>query len=155
MSLLRELNILCEAKNEFGEVIYTTFAGWRTAVKKNHADAWIDGDKDIASAFVGAKPYKHKESRAVGEWDGASGTVFRPSVAVKEGSEFGSSYYYEKLAMQMPDGMKTDDAFLTKAFDKAVAEFGKKKAAAIFADEDFHSDLASAYVYWQKNKNKK
>lgn len=66
---------LKEAKGE-----YSSFASWKAAIKKKHPDAWIDGDKDIASAMVGPKPYKHGETKGVGEWDGAKGELYESKV---------------------------------------------------------------------------
>lgn len=75
-----------EAKNEFGEVEYASFASWRSAIKKLNPEAWFDGDKDICNAFTGTKPYKRKETLSVGEWDGAKGVVFKsaPKKAMTE-----------------------------------------------------------------------
>lgn len=75
---LREKKSLQEAyKNHLGEVEYTSYDSWRRACKKVDANVWFDGDRDICNAFVGTKPYKRKETRAIGEWDGAKGSVFQ------------------------------------------------------------------------------
>lgn len=71
MRILQELLSLREAKGE-----YNSFKSWKAAIKKKHPDAWIEGDEDIAQAMVGPKPYKHGETKAVGEWDGAKGELF-------------------------------------------------------------------------------
>lgn len=88
MNFLKELTAVTEMRNDMGEVVFTTFAGWKAAVKKAFPDAWFDGDKDIANAFVGTKPYKHKETRSVGEWDGAEGLIFaKKAMPVTENAE--------------------------------------------------------------------
>lgn len=76
MKLSKELLALVEAKNHLGETVYSTFAGWKAACKKQDPTVWFDGDADICNAFVGAKPYKRGETRAIGEWDGAEGSLF-------------------------------------------------------------------------------
>jgi hypothetical protein len=55
---------------------YSSYASWKAAIKKKHPDAWIDGDKEIANAMVGPKPYKRGETKSVGEWDGDKGELF-------------------------------------------------------------------------------
>lgn len=62
---------LTEAKGE-----YNSFKSWKAAVKKKNPEAWIEGDEDIAQAMVGPKPYKHGETKSIGEWDGAKGELF-------------------------------------------------------------------------------
>ena len=55
---------------------FSTYNAWRRAAKAAGA-VRQDGDKDIATAFDG-------ESRAVGEWDGASGILYKKSDSVNE-----------------------------------------------------------------------
>ena len=76
MKLSKELLSLVEAKNHLGETVYSTFPSWKAACKKQYPDVWFDGDIDICNAFVGTKPYKRGESKAVGEWDGNEGCMF-------------------------------------------------------------------------------
>lgn len=76
MKLSKELLSLVEAKNHLGETVYSTFPSWKAACKKHYPDVWFDGDIDICNAFVGTKPYKRGESKAVGEWDGNEGCMF-------------------------------------------------------------------------------
>lgn len=69
-----------EAKNHLGNNEYNTWAGWRAAAKKAAADAdlgavWFEGDKDIAQAMVGAKPFATGKTFSIGEWDGEKGDV--------------------------------------------------------------------------------
>lgn len=66
-----------EGLNHMGEKEQTTYAGWKRACKQKHSECWFEGDADIAQAFVGPKPYKKGETKAVGEWDGAVGSVFK------------------------------------------------------------------------------
>ena len=75
-----------EVKNEFGEVEYSSFITWKSAIKRLNPGAWFDGDKDICNAFTGTKPYKRKETLGVGEWDGEKGVVYKaaPKKAMTE-----------------------------------------------------------------------
>lgn len=63
------------ARNHLGEKQYQTFAGWKRAAKAAGA-TWFDGDKDIAQAMTGPRPYAEGQTRSVGEWDGAVGIIF-------------------------------------------------------------------------------
>lgn len=54
-----------------------TYEGWKRAIKKAYPDVWFEGDKDIAQAMVGPKPYKRGETKSVGEWDGEKGEVYK------------------------------------------------------------------------------
>jgi hypothetical protein len=87
MSTILELLQLSEAKNHMGERSFTTYEGWRRAIKKEYPDAWFDGDKDIANAMIGTKPYKAGETNQVGEWDGAEGSIhnFKTTNEAKNG----------------------------------------------------------------------
>ena len=58
-----------EAKNHLGETQYNSWGAWIKAIKINFPTATIEGDKDIASAFVGNK--------SVGEWDGVVGVIYQ------------------------------------------------------------------------------
>lgn len=78
--MLDSIDQLNEIRNEFGEVEYTTFSGWKAAAKKANKDVWFDGDKDIAQAMVGTKPFKSGETRAIGDWDGEKGVIFSTSL---------------------------------------------------------------------------
>ena len=70
-----------EAKNHLGEKEYQTYSSWRVACRKTDPDVWFDGDRDIAQAFVGPNPYIRGESKSIGEWDGAVGSVFNPGLS--------------------------------------------------------------------------
>lgn len=67
---------LVEAKNHLDETEYNSYASWRAALKKKFPDFWIDGDKEIANAMVGPKPFKKGETKSVGEWDGEKGSIY-------------------------------------------------------------------------------
>ena len=66
-----------EAKDAHGNTEYNTYDSWKRACKKANTDCWIEGDRDIAQAMVGPKPYKHGQTIAIGEWDGATGVVYK------------------------------------------------------------------------------
>jgi hypothetical protein len=86
---------------------------------------------------------------------GPKNAVSKPGkwrATVKEGKEFGA-YYYEQLAKKLPAGLK-GEAIISAGFKQAVADIGKIKAHHYFYyDEDFPSDLASSYEWYQKNKD--
>ena len=73
---------VAEAKNHMGETEYNTYAGWKSACRKAGADKF-EGDSDICQAM--------KDGKGIGEWDGASGSVYDDShkkkKKVDEGSE--------------------------------------------------------------------
>jgi hypothetical protein len=66
-----------EGLNHMGEKEYKTYDSWKAACKKCCETYWIDGNKDIAQALVGPKPYKRGETKAIGEWDGEKGSIFK------------------------------------------------------------------------------
>lgn len=82
--ILREMLSILEGKNHLGEPEQTTFAGWKRACRKVNPDVWFEGDKDIAQALVGPKPYKHGETKSIGEWDGEKGSVYAHAKKVDE-----------------------------------------------------------------------
>jgi hypothetical protein len=65
-----------EATNHMGEPEYHSFHGWRAACRKVDPTVWFDGDKEIAQAMVGMRPYRRGETHSIGEWDGAVGVVY-------------------------------------------------------------------------------
>jgi hypothetical protein len=69
--------IVFEAKNHMDETEYTSYDSWKAALKKKFPGYWIDGDKEIANAMVGPKPYKRGETKSVGEWDGEVGVLYK------------------------------------------------------------------------------
>ena len=74
---------------------------------------------------------------------------------VSELFEESSGYYYEQLAAKLPAGLKSDDAILDAAFEIAVKDLGKKRAQYYFRyDEDFPSDVVTAYNHLQKKSVK-
>lgn len=64
-----------EAVNHLGDKEYTSFNSWKSACKKAGAE-WIDGDRDIANAMKGPRPYVRGQTHQVGEWDGEVGSVY-------------------------------------------------------------------------------
>jgi hypothetical protein len=69
--------IVFEAKNHMDETEYTSYDSWKAALKKKFPGYWIDGDKEIANAMVGPKPYVRGETKSVGEWDGEVGVLYK------------------------------------------------------------------------------
>lgn len=57
-----------EMRNHLGEVEYGSWGAWMKALKQQFPNVTIEGDKDIASAFVG--------KTGVGEWDGMVGVIY-------------------------------------------------------------------------------
>ena len=75
--------------------------------------------------------------------------------SVAEGSEFGA-YYYEKVAQEIfnkREDISSEDEVLNQAYKIVANDQGQKSARYMFNyDEDFPSDLVSAYFYLQKQK---
>ena len=69
---------VAEAKNHMGETEYNTYAGWKAACRKAGADKF-EGDRDICQAM--------KDGKGMGEWDGASGSVYDDSHKKKKMAE--------------------------------------------------------------------
>jgi hypothetical protein len=69
---------MAEAKNHMGETEYNTYAGWKAACRKAGADKF-EGDRDICQAM--------KDGKGMGEWDGASGSVYDDSHKKKKMAE--------------------------------------------------------------------
>jgi hypothetical protein len=65
-----------EAKNHLGDTEYKNFDSWKRAAKKKDSTVWFEGDKDIAQAMVGTKPFKKGETKSIGEWDGEVGSIY-------------------------------------------------------------------------------
>jgi len=72
------LEDMAEAKNHMGETEYNTYAGWKAACRKAGADKF-EGDRDICQAM--------KDGKGMGEWDGASGSVYDDSHKKKKMAE--------------------------------------------------------------------
>jgi hypothetical protein len=72
-----------------------------------------------------------------------------------EGSEFGA-YYYEKVAQEIfnnREDISSEDEVLNQAYKIVANDRGQKSARYMFNyDEDFPSDLVSAYFWLQKNQ---
>lgn len=77
MTLLKELFALSELKNHMDETEYSTWDSWRKACRKAYPEVTFEGDKDIAQAM-------YKEGRAVGEWDGSVGVVYKKPAGLAE-----------------------------------------------------------------------
>jgi hypothetical protein len=76
MDFLVELLAINEDQRTVGvEVQYTSYTSWKSACRKKERDVWFDGNKDIANAFVGPKPYVRGETKSIGEWDGSEGWI--------------------------------------------------------------------------------
>jgi hypothetical protein len=69
---------MAEAKNHMGETEYNTYAGWKSACRKAGADKF-EGDSDICQAM--------KDGKGIGEWDGATGSVYDDSHKKKKMAE--------------------------------------------------------------------
>jgi thiol-disulfide isomerase/thioredoxin len=69
--------VVAEGKNHLGETTYSSWGAWCAACKKIAPNVWYDGDKDIANAMVGPKPYVRNKTKSIGEWDGETGTVYK------------------------------------------------------------------------------
>lgn len=64
---IENLRHVVESKNHMDETEYNTYSGWRAACKRAGANSF-DGDRDICQAL--------KDGKGVGEWDGATGSVY-------------------------------------------------------------------------------
>lgn len=98
--------VLTESKNHMGETEYTSFVSWKSALKKKFPSYWLDGDKEIANAMVGPKPFKRGETKSVGEWDGDVGVIYQN---VSEGkmvkqTAADASAHYEKMKRMFDAG---------------------------------------------------
>lgn len=149
MSILQELLGLYEAKDHLGEREYSTWSGWRAACKKANPDVWFEGDKDIAQAMVGPKPYKHGETKAIGEWDGDKGSVFNITESLSKASLIKSFDHFGSKE-ENPHGY----AELSQALKYLGADLKKDKVHSIDADgfaEDFKdkaADLGMEETEW-------
>lgn len=76
VTVVEGLAPVVEFKDHMGDTEFKSFASWKSACRKADPQYWLDGDKDIAQAMVGAKPFAKGKTRAIGEWDGEVGTVF-------------------------------------------------------------------------------
>jgi hypothetical protein len=78
-----------ESTNHLGEQEYTSFHGWRAACRQKDPAVWFDGDKEIAQAMVGPRPYVRGATKSIGEWDGAVGSVYNDSPAMAAEGAYG------------------------------------------------------------------
>lgn len=67
-----------ESLNHMGEHEFQSFGSWRAACKARNPNVWFDGDRDIANAMVGPKPFIQGETISMGEWDGEVGVIYAP-----------------------------------------------------------------------------
>lgn len=63
--------------NYLGERLYSTYAGWKRAVRGNWSEAYFEGDQDICNAFTDSS-----RRHGAGDWDGEAGIV-RPKQELK------------------------------------------------------------------------
>ena len=128
---LDDAHIVTEAKNHMGETEYSSYVSWKTALKKTFPEYWIDGDKEIANAMIGPKPYKRGETKSVGEWDGETGVIYQLTEAKRYSShgywaadakELG--YRVKKVSGDLMKGNLTWQAFKDQ---KKVGEFTEKE----------------------------
>lgn len=121
-----KLNALIERKNENGDQEFQTFRGWVRAVKLINLNAVINGDKDIASVA------------GIGEWDGAKGIIFNPTLRAK---------FAEKAAATAAP-LNLDP--ITEISKKTLASYVKKSA------DDLNDQAFSAgWEYGQDRKGTK
>lgn len=97
-----------------------TYTTWKKHAKAVGKDVWFEGDVDIASAFVGAKPFKLGKTWSIGEWDGEQGEVFVtkkvPTELLKEAVEVGQDEFMnEVVAMITALGVPEDILNLRRA----------------------------------------
>ncbi len=128
MSLLQRLQLgttkvseSARVKNEHGDSEYTTYAGWRRAIKEQHPGCHFRGDKDIAGAQI--------NGHDVGEWDGAVGWVAEKK-AVTEAAE-DDTY---------------DEADVISKLKTAERDGATKDNTTAFALEDSEGNIVKVYV---------
>lgn len=73
-----------QMKNHMDETEYSTWDSWRKACRKAYDGVTFEGDKDIAQAMW-------KEGRAVGEWDGSVGVVYKKPAGLAEAAKLTSA----------------------------------------------------------------
>jgi len=105
MTLLKELFALTELKNHMGETEYSSYKSWKAAVKKVVGDSPVTfiGDSSMDEAHV---KDDNGKMRAVGEWDGYVGVVYKK-----------------------PAGMKVDESRLRSAKERDAHDLGFKNAS--------------------------
>ena len=110
---------VAEAKNHMGETEYQTYPAWKRACKAAGATSFT-GDKDIDQAM--------KDKKAVGEWDGAVGSVYDNANKTKKVAEATKEITGGRVHTAEPGGYgrRADDEELTAADRKRIAT--KKKA---------------------------
>ena len=121
MTLLKELFALSELKNDMNETEYTTWDSWRKACRKAYPEVTFEGDRDIAQAM-------YKKGRAVGEWDGSVGVVYKK-----------------------PAGLNEDEcpASTKEAFDLGYKNSAKGKQKAIFDMCPHSKGTPENKAYWE------
>lgn len=115
-----KLQELHEAKNHMGDTEYGSYKSWKAGIKKAAAGKPVTftGDVDIDEA--------HVDGKAIGEWDGAVGCVYKADV--KEA----------KAAANV--GMKPQQPTMTPANPKKVADTGIGMKAQYKFKSDGHEE---------------
>ena len=81
--------VVDEASNHLGEPEQRSFHGWRAACRRKDPAVWFDGDKDIAQAMVGPRPYQAGVTKSIGEWDGSVGSVYNDNAPIATEGAYG------------------------------------------------------------------
>ena len=159
---------IAEAKDEHGNTIFTSFGAWRSAVKTAFPDMWLDGDRDIANAMIGPRPYARGKTISVGEWDGSTGYVntgvkapgSQPTGEVEEdtSTQVGGKLYFS-ANVWTPTGNGESNrciASIQRAGDQYVIkpEKGSEIPKQVFADgaDKYSGDLSINQLYTQIRK---
>lgn len=127
-SVQESVEAVAELKNHMDETEFTSFASWKSACRKVDPQYWLDGDKDIATAMVGPKPFVKGKTQGIGEWDGEVGTIYGDAHLNEE--ETVEEAKGPKVIKQTPEGgvpAKKEEKSETKPAAKAE---GKKKVSA-------------------------
>lgn len=140
-----------EATNHMGEREYSSFAGWRSACKKAGAE-WFDGDRDIAQAMKGPRPYVRGETISVGDWDGDVGVVYNlseelddPAPMVEDVDDYSNGAILAKLSKVIQSCRTHDqldgavemaakaDALINKRIQKSAGFGGIRRSLGVMA----------------------
>lgn len=113
------------------------------AHERNNYAVNIDGRQ--WKVFSSQQDANRVASSLMNKYPGKKATV-HPTATGAAISEAIGDRYADQLAAQLPPGLLDEDNILDQAFMIAKAEMGGKRARYMFAyDEDFPSDLISAY----------
>lgn len=89
---------------------FHTYSGWRRACKQADQRCYIEGDKDIASAFI--RDDNGKPIKGIGEWDGEVGLVY--ATALSESKDSKLSKKAQKAIKAVKKGKQGDYFFGVK-----------------------------------------